>query len=160
MSGDVGADASAYQDLFGDKVGLAGVTRRTLVGTTLKKPTDFADLVDTIDMLNYATLLARFDYSVGDGTGLQLKITKGELVDPIVDVAADLKTQQNREDNLTAGKIKIEIVTVEFPAGAGVFELFIKRTQRFVLIEVADTNAGASTSAVAADFQGQRREGR
>jgi hypothetical protein len=160
QSGDRSADASPIVDLVGTMDPGGAPTQRALNNTFKNAATLNGSGPALIDMEDYDTILLRTDYLVGDGTGLELRAFMGELADPTVEDLTKIIWQELREKNDTDGEVNYEKLTHKQIAGTGVGEFIFKRKQRFLMVEFRDTNVAASTAAVAADFQGQRREGR
>lgn len=107
-----------------------------------------------IDCYNFDTPLLVVDYVKGAGTGMQIKVSFGD-----VDDRTKLTLQEIRDDNSPAGLVKHETVIHQLDATfRGLIE--IPRLGRYFKVEHKSLGAPDATDKIAIAVIGQNREGR
>lgn len=155
QSGDKGADASQIFDYLGSGASGPAPVRKVISGA-YQDVTDIDALKDAvIDSEDYDSGLFIIDYLKGDGTDLRARLMYGDSED-----RAELLNQEDAEDSSVAGVIDHPVIEHKFATGVASRKcrIFVKRLEKNMKLQIKDSNAGATTAAVAISFRGQRRE--
>ena len=147
QSGDNATDQSQVIDLMGTAAGTTTVARVGLTATFADTPGDAV-----VDMEDYDTLVVTADYKKTAGTGLSIRSRWGAS-----DAAAELLTDEDREDNSAAAKTSHEAIRHEWTA-TGVYTLVVKRLARYVKLQIRSEGTPGVDDELALSCVGQRRE--